>query len=129
MLVRLARRGQVFSVKIGGKPYIPAVLADRSVDQRRLRKLLRRLPSSMPPMEKYFFFVGRRGSLGDKSPVQAVRRGKRFRVALRLADNEAAEVRLVQALRDGELSGPAASFDGKAFLRRKQANTAVCSSR
>ena len=124
-LVQLAQRGQVFSVKIGGKPYIPAVLADRSVDQRRLGELMRRLPCVMPPMEKYFFFVGRRGSLGDKSPVQAVRRGKRFRVALRLADSEADEVRLAQALRADEESGQASRFDGHAFLRLKRATSAV----
>ncbi|WP_415765571.1 type II toxin-antitoxin system ParD family antitoxin [Paraburkholderia sp. J10-1] len=83
----------------------------------------------MSPIAKYLLLIGRRGSLGDKSPVQAVRRGKRFRVALRLADSEAAEVRLSKALRAGELSGPASPFDGKAFLRRKQATTVVCSSR
>jgi hypothetical protein len=105
MLVRLARRGQVFSVRVGGKQYIPAVLADRSLDRRRLEQLLRRLPYGMPAMEKYFFVVGRRGSLGDKSPAQAVRRGKRFRVALRLADSEADEVRPAKAITAGELSG------------------------
>ncbi len=113
MLVRLARRGQVFSVRVGGKQYIPAVLADSSLDRRRLEQLLRRLPSSMPPIAKYLFLIGRRGSLGDKSPVHSVRRGKRFRVALRLADSEADEMRRAKAGRAGELSGPVSPFDRK----------------
>jgi len=90
-LLELERRGKVFAVVVDQKRYFPAVLADNSLDQRRLGKLLRRLPSAMPPMSKYLFLGGRRGSLADKSPLQATRRGKRYRVALRLAESIASE--------------------------------------
>lgn len=102
-LQELERRGQVFSVRIGRKRYFPAALADGSLTQRRLQRLAKSLPSTMPSIAKYLFLVGRKGSLGDKSPVQSLRRGKRFRVALRLADNEADEVLRAKALRRGTI--------------------------
>lgn len=83
-LLELERRGKVFSVEIDHKRYLPALFADRSLNQRRLAKLLRRLPSRASPIAKYLFFVARRGSLGDKSPLQSTRRARRFRLALRL---------------------------------------------
>jgi hypothetical protein len=86
-LLQLERRGELFSVIVGRKPYFPAVLADGSLDQRRLEKLLKRLSSDIPPIAKYLFLVGRRGSLGDKTVLHAMRSGKRYRIALRLADN------------------------------------------
>ncbi|MEM5299908.1 hypothetical protein VSR82_37265 [Burkholderia sp. JPY481] len=96
-LPELERRGQVFSVVIDRKQYLPAMFANCSFNRSRLEKLLRRLPPRMSPIAKYLFFVARRGSLGDKSPLQSTRRGKQYRVALRLADAEADEVRLRRA--------------------------------
>ncbi|WP_368623608.1 type II toxin-antitoxin system ParD family antitoxin [Paraburkholderia sp. BR13444] len=61
------------------------------------------------------------GSLEDKSSVQSMRRGKRCRVALKIADSEADAVRLDSALKVGEGSGSASRFDSQAFLRRMQA--------
>lgn len=86
-LVRQERRGDIFSVEIEGRTYFPAVLADKSFGKRRLATLLRLLRPSVPPMARYLLLVSRRGSLGDKTPLQATRRGKRYRVALRLADD------------------------------------------
>ncbi|MBN3854038.1 hypothetical protein G3N59_11670 [Paraburkholderia sp. Ac-20340] len=85
----MERRGELFSVPIGNNRYFPAVLADKSLDRHRLRKLLQRLPPAMPSMEKYLLLVSRRGSLADKSPLQSTRRAKRYRIALRVADAEA----------------------------------------
>ncbi|MCZ2903673.1 hypothetical protein [Burkholderia thailandensis] len=90
-LLQLERRGEVFSVIVGRKPYFPAVLADGSLDQHRLEKLLKRLSPDIPPIAKYLFLVGRRGSLGDKTVLHAMRSGKRYRMALRLADNIASD--------------------------------------
>ncbi|WP_367872593.1 type II toxin-antitoxin system ParD family antitoxin [Trinickia violacea] len=75
----------------------------------------------MSPIARYLFIVGRRGSLGDKSLLQSTRRAKRFRVALRIADNEADADRLQRALKAGERSGPASPFDGQSFLRHTRA--------
>lgn len=90
-LLQLERRGEVFSVIVGRKPYFPAVLADGSLDRHRLEKLLKRLPADIPPIAKYLFLVGRRGSLGGKTVLHAMRSGKRYRIALRLADNIASD--------------------------------------
>jgi hypothetical protein len=124
-LVRLERQRDVFVVTVDRKRYFPAMFADCSFNQRRLAKLLRRLPIRMPPIATYLFFASRRGSLGDKSPLQTTRRARRFRVALRIADNESDIERLQAALKAGEESGPASHFDGRAFLRRKRATSAV----
>ena len=86
-LLQLERRGEVFPVIVGHKPYFPAVLADGTLDQHRLEKLLKRLSPDIPPIAKYLFLVGPRGSLGDKTVLHAMRSGKRYRMALRLADN------------------------------------------
>ncbi len=117
-LLYLVQCGELFSVPVGNWRYFPAVLADNSLDRHRLGKLLRPLPVGMTPIAKYFFLVSRRGSLGDKSPVQATRRAKRYRVALRIANAEMDTVVLRMALKAGEHSGAASRFDGHAFLRR-----------
>ena len=123
-LLELDRCGEVFSVVIDHRRYFPAVLADGSLNRPRLRRLLGRLPYGMPPIAKYFFLIGRRGSLADKSPLQATRRAKRYRIALRIADAEADLVRLQTALNAGENSGVASRFDGPAFLLRMRATRA-----
>jgi hypothetical protein len=70
----LTRRGEIFALQIGTMRYFSAVLADKSLDRHRLSKLLRRLPSGTAPIAQYLFLVGRKGFLGDKSPVQSVQR-------------------------------------------------------
>jgi hypothetical protein len=90
-LVLAQRRGIVFSLCVHRKRYYPASLADRSVDRYRLDKLMRRLTTHVPPAARFDFLITRRGSLGDKIPLQALRRGKRYRVALRVADSLASE--------------------------------------
>ncbi|MGF6976573.1 hypothetical protein QFZ94_005023 [Paraburkholderia sp. JPY465] len=67
-LLELGRRGEVFSVVIDHQRYFSAVLAEGSLDQRRVEKILRRLSARTTAMAKYLFVVGRRASLGDKSP-------------------------------------------------------------
>jgi hypothetical protein len=81
----------VFSVIVSRKPYFPAVLADDSLDQHRLEKLLKRLSPDIPPITKYLFFGLSPGSLGHKTVLHAMRSGTRYRMALRLADNIASD--------------------------------------
>lgn len=66
------------------EPRYPAVLAKPAFIRRRLGRLLRRLPTWLPPLIKYDTLTARRGSLGDKSPAQIVRRGDGYRRSLRL---------------------------------------------
>jgi hypothetical protein len=88
-LVRLERQGDVFAVTIDHKAYYPAVLADTSHDMHRLAKLCRQLGQHVPAMTRYHFFVTRWVSLGKKTPLQALHRGRRYAWALRKADGVA----------------------------------------
>ena len=90
-LVRLERQGDVFAVTIDHKAYYPAVLADTSHDMHRLANLCRQLGQHVPAMTRYHFFVTRWVSLGKKTPLQALHRGRRYAWALRKADGVADE--------------------------------------
>jgi len=90
-LVRLERQGDVFAVTIDHKAYYPAVFADTSHDMHRLAKLCRQLGPHVPAMTRYHFFVTRWVSLGKKTPLQALHRGRRYAWALRKADGIADE--------------------------------------
>lgn len=68
-------------------------LAGRSIDRRRPTKLMRRLIPNVPAMVRIDLMVSRRGSLGDKTVLQAMCRGKQYRMALRLADRVASDYR------------------------------------
>jgi hypothetical protein len=92
-LVREERRGGLFNLRISRETYAPAVLADNSLDKHRLAKLLRRMAPYVPAIGRYDLLVSRRGPLGGKTALEATRRGKRYRVALRLADSVASENR------------------------------------
>ena len=92
-LVRQERSGEVFVMVVDGTRHYPAFLADNILNRHRLTKLLRRMPPALPPELLFDLFMARRGSLGDKSPLQAIRRGARYRVAMRLADSLAEEYR------------------------------------
>ncbi|SIT45668.1 hypothetical protein BN2475_580039 [Paraburkholderia ribeironis] len=48
---------------------------------------MRRLTPHVPAIVVFDLLVSRRGSLGDKTVLQAMHRGKRFRLALRIADS------------------------------------------
>lgn len=59
----------------------------------RLVKLRRVLGAQLPSTVVCDFFVSRWGSLGDKTPLQAVRTGRGFRHALRKAKHTVEEYR------------------------------------
>jgi len=62
-----------------------------SHDMHRLAKLCRQLGPLVPAMTRYHFFVTRWVSLGKKTPLQALHRGRRYAWALRKADGVADE--------------------------------------
>jgi hypothetical protein len=90
-LVRLERRGDIFSVIIDHKRRYPAVLCDRRYSWTKLARFCRRLGPHVPPMLKDDALVSRFGSLGGITVLQALRRGDTYRLALELAEGTADE--------------------------------------
>ena len=58
-----------------GRNVYPAFFADRSLDRNVLERVARQL-GDLPAASKYFFFTSPRTSLGGKSPLQALAKGK-----------------------------------------------------
>lgn len=85
-LLRLLRKREVFSMTVDGVPHYPAALAGGRIQGRRISKLLRRMPVVLPSELLFDLLHTRRASLGNKSPLQTIRRRKQFRIALRVAD-------------------------------------------
>ncbi|WP_172170304.1 helix-turn-helix domain-containing protein [Paraburkholderia elongata] len=80
-LRRLGRRGDVFGVEIAHRRYYPAVLASVSgVQLSRLDRLCRRL-RPLPAWLRWDTLTAPRGSLGDRSVMQSLSRGARYRRA------------------------------------------------
>jgi hypothetical protein len=69
------KAGRMFSVEVDGQAYFPAFFSDGDVDRAVLEKICRML-GSMPGWMKWDFFTAARGSLGDVSPLEALRKGK-----------------------------------------------------
>lgn len=74
---REARR--LFSLEARGEDYFPSFYADPGLDRRVLEDISRAL-GDLPGAEKWVFFTTRRGSLGDVTPLDALREGKRAQV-------------------------------------------------
>jgi len=58
-----------FTVDVDGELYYPAFLANTDMDRQALETVSQAL-GEMPGWLKWDFFVARRGSLGDKSPLE-----------------------------------------------------------
>ena len=58
-----------------GRNVYPAFFADESLDRNVLERIARHL-GDLPAASKYFFFTSPRTSLGGKSPLQALAKGK-----------------------------------------------------
>lgn len=58
-----------------GRNVYPAFFADKSLDRSVLERIARQL-GDLPAASKYFFFTSPRTSLGGKSPLQALAKGK-----------------------------------------------------
>jgi hypothetical protein len=88
-LVRLERHDDVFAVTIDHKAYYPAVLARPVRNPHRFTKLCHQLGQHVPAMTRYNFLVMRWGSLGGKTPLQALRQGPRYAWTLHKAEGVA----------------------------------------
>ena len=74
---REARR--LFSLEARGEDYFPRFYADPGLDRKVLEDITRVL-GDLPAAEKWAFFTSRRGSLGDLTPLDALRKGRRAQV-------------------------------------------------
>lgn len=70
---------RLFSLEASGEDYFPSFYADPGLDRRVLEDVTRAL-GDLPGAEKWVFFTTRRGSLGDVTPLDALREGKRAQV-------------------------------------------------
>jgi hypothetical protein len=69
------KTSRMFTVEVGGQTYYPKFFADGEVDRSVLEEISRAL-GDMPGWLKWDFFTSGRGSLGDASPLVALREGK-----------------------------------------------------
>jgi hypothetical protein len=69
------RVNRLFSVEVDGRPYYPTFFTDGTLDRNVLERISRAL-GRLPGWTKWNFFVSRRGSLGDMSPLDALAKGK-----------------------------------------------------
>jgi hypothetical protein len=86
------KTSRMFTVEVDGQTYYPSFFADGDVDRAVLEKISRML-GSMPGWLKWDFFTAARGSLGDMSPLEALRKGKVAEVE-RIAQAEVEEMAL-----------------------------------
>jgi hypothetical protein len=84
------KASRMFTVEVDGQTYYPAFFADGNVDRAVLEKISRML-GTMPGWMKWDFFTASRGSLGDVSPLDALRKGKVSEVE-RIAQAEVEEM-------------------------------------
>ena len=68
--------GRFFAVESGGEDYYPVFYADPGFDRKVLEEVTRLL-GDLPGAEKFAFFRSALGSLGDLTPLDALRAGKR----------------------------------------------------
>lgn len=72
--------GRFFSISVGGEDFYPAFYADPGLDRKVIEELTRLL-GDLPGAEKLVFFRSALGSLGNLTPLDALRAGKREAVA------------------------------------------------
>jgi len=70
-LVGMVASGGTFAIEVDGVDYFPAIFADTSVDQKRLRSVCRILAPA-PPECRLNYLSSRHGSLGAITPIDAL---------------------------------------------------------
>ncbi|MFM0033940.1 hypothetical protein [Paraburkholderia strydomiana] len=77
-LARLLDDGSVFAVEVDGVQYVPAVLADPSLNRKRLQAICQLIVPA-PPMSRLDFLVSQNGSLGDRRPLDMLEDDNEFK--------------------------------------------------
>jgi hypothetical protein len=89
-LARLVEEGSVFVVEVDESQYFPALLADPPHNRKRLQAICR-IIAPAPPDSRLGFLTSRRGSLGDRRPLEMLESDDDFKTLKRLAAAWAAE--------------------------------------
>jgi hypothetical protein len=89
-LTRLLEDGSLFAIEVDGAPYIPAVLADPSRNRRRLQAICQLIVPA-PPLSRLDFLTSRKGSLGDRCPLDMLGDASDFQALRQAASAWAAE--------------------------------------
>jgi len=101
-LARLLDDGSVFAVEVDGVQYVPAVLADPSLNRKRLQAICQLIVPA-PPMSRLDFLLSLNGSLGDRRPLDMLEDDNDFKSLTPLAEAWAAQwSRTAVRLYDGE---------------------------
>lgn len=89
-LAQMVAVGSAFSVAVDGVEYFPALLADPTVDRKRLQSVCRILVPA-PPECRLDYLSSRQGNLGDITPLEALADEKNYRRLREMARAWAAE--------------------------------------
>ncbi|MFL9889899.1 MULTISPECIES: hypothetical protein [Paraburkholderia] len=89
-LAKWVAEGSVFAVDVEEGEYFPALLADPKLDRVRLQVICR-IVAPAPPNLRLGFLTSRRGSLGDRSPVDMLDGDDDFKRLQHAAEAWAAE--------------------------------------
>ncbi|MFC0695197.1 hypothetical protein [Paraburkholderia humisilvae] len=89
-LSSLLADGSLFTLEVDGAVYYPAQLADQTHNRSRLQAICR-IIASAPADSRLGFLSSRRGSLGDRSPLDMLENDDDFKSLSRLAAAWAAE--------------------------------------
>ena len=74
-VVKALGEKRFFSLEVASEDYYPRFFADPTLDRKVLEAVTRSL-GDLPNAEKWVFFNTKRGSLGDLTPLEALRAGK-----------------------------------------------------
>ena len=105
-LIKLLTDGSVFTLEVDNVEYYPALLAEPGIDHNRLQAVCRIIVPA-PPDSRLDFLTSRRGSLGDRSPLQMLSNDSDFKSLQQAAAAWAAEwsrtaVKMYEGLHDTE---------------------------
>ncbi|MGF6808573.1 hypothetical protein OKW30_003699 [Paraburkholderia sp. Clong3] len=89
-LARMVATGSAFSIEVDGVEYFPALLADPSVDRKRLQSVCRILVPA-PPNCRLDYLCSRQGNLGAVTPLEALADDRSYRQLREMARAYAAE--------------------------------------
>lgn len=73
-LSKAVKSGRMFSLDVGPATYYPAFYLDVEVDRKQLQKVTQAL-GSLPGWSKWQFFTQPKGSLGTRTPLEALAEG------------------------------------------------------
>ncbi|WP_429489909.1 hypothetical protein [Paraburkholderia sp. RAU6.4a] len=82
--------GSIFAMEVDNAEYYPALLADPALDRRRLQEICRAIVPA-PSWSRLDFLSSKRGSLGDRSPVEMLDADDDFKLLQRMTAAWAAE--------------------------------------